>query len=215
MATAFSTLVLLMAAALPALADDLPTAAVRKVDDTYFGVTVSDDYRYFEDVKNTEVANWIKTHSDYAHNTLHRIGGRAAMLAELIKLESSVSARVMEVTRAAGDTWFYQKRGASDNQFKLCMRKGLNGKEVVLVDPDQIAKRNGKPYAINYFMPSPDGRYVAYGLSQQGSESASLYLLDVRTGRHIGKPITRTDFAWPDWAPDSKSLRPRASIRSG
>lgn len=206
MASACIKLVLLLAIALPALADDLPTAAVRKVDDTYFGVTVSDDYRYFEDVKNTEVANWIKTHSDYAHNTLHHIGGRAAMLAELKKLESSVSARVFEATRSAGDIWFYQKRGASEDQFKLCMRKGLNGKEVVLVDPEKIARRTGKPHAINYFMPSPDGRYVAYGLSQQGSESASLYLLDVRTGRHLGKPIARADFGWPDWAPDSKSL---------
>lgn len=208
MAAAFNKLVLICCAiaALPAFADDLPTAPVRTVEDTYFGVTVSDDYRYFEDVKNPEVAHWIKAHSDHAHNTLRRIGARQDLLADLQKLETSVSARVIQATRAAGDTWFYQKRGAADNQFKLCMRIGLNGKEVVLVDPDAIAKRTGKPHAINYFMPSPDGRYLAYGLSPQGSESASLYLLDVRSRRHLGKPVTRADFGNPDWAPDSKSL---------
>ncbi|MRW91527.1 prolyl oligopeptidase family serine peptidase [Duganella sp. FT80W] len=191
---------------LSARADNLPTAAIHKVEDTYFGVTVNDDYRYFEDVKNKEVAQWIKTHSDYAHNTLTHIGGRDAMLAELKKLESSVPGRVYSVTRTAGDKWFYENRGAQDNQFKLCMRVGLTGKEVVLVDPDKIAKRAGKPYAVNYFMPSPDGRYLAYGLSQQGSESASLYLMDLQTGRNIGKPFTRAEFGAPDWAPDSKSL---------
>ncbi len=191
---------------LPAGADNLPTAAIHKVDDTYFGVTVSDNYRYFEDVKNKEVAGWIKSHSDYAHNTLTHIGGRAAMLAELTKLEASVSGRIYNVARADGDKWFYENRGAQDNQFKLCMRIGLTGKEVVLVDPDKIAKRTGKPHAIDYYMPSPDGRYVAYGLSQQGSESASLYLLEVDTGRQVGKPITRAEFGGLDWAPDSKSL---------
>ncbi|MYM21817.1 prolyl oligopeptidase family serine peptidase [Duganella sp. FT135W] len=213
MATACNKLILrwytgalLALMALPTLADNLPTAAVRKVDDTYYGTTISDNYRYFEDVKNTEVATWIKAHSDHAYKTLNHINGRDALLADLSKLEASVSGRVYAVNRAAGDTWFYENRGANDNQFKLCMRVGLNGKEVVLVDPDKIAKRTGKPHAINYSMPSPDGRYIAYGLSQQGSESASLYLLDVRTGRNIGKPITRADFGWPDWAPDSKSL---------
>lgn len=208
MAAAFNKLVPFFCAIamLPAFAGDLPTAPVRKVDDTYFGTTVSDDYRYFEDVRNTEVANWIKTHSDYAYDTLHHIGGRDALLADLKKLEASVSARVQQVIRASGDTWFYLKRGAGDNQYKLCMRTGLNGQEAVLVDPEEVTRRTGKPHAINYFIPSPDGRYVAYGISQQGSENASLYVLDVRSGRHLGEPITRADFGVPDWAPDSKSL---------
>jgi prolyl oligopeptidase len=190
-----------------AAAQDLPRAAVRNVDDSFFGTTVTDPYRYFEDVKDPQVAAWMKAHSDHAHKALTHIAGRDALLAKLVKYDSSASSRVTGATRAAGDVWFYEKRGARDNQFKLYTRRGLKGPEVVLVDPDAIEKSTGKPHAINYFSPSPDGRYVAYGLSKQGSESADLYVLDVKTRHAVGKPITRADFGYPDWAPDSRSFQ--------
>ena len=202
-ATAFA---LLAASASLAWSQSLPKAAVRNVDETFFGSTVSDPYRYFENTKDPAVAGWMKAHSDFAHATLKRINGRDALLAQLETYDSAASARVVGATRASGDLWFYQKRRPQDNQLKLYMRHGLDGREVLLVDPDAIEKRTGKPHAINYFTPSPDGRYVAYGLSKQGSESASLYVLDVQTLRLVGKPISRADFGFADWASDSRSF---------
>jgi len=199
--------ILLCALAFAARSQDLPKAAVRNVADTYFGTTVDDPYRYFENTKDAEVAAWMKAHSDFAHRTLESISGRAALLASLEKYDSAVSARIAGVTRLPGDLWFYEKREPQDNQFKLYMRRGLQGREVLLVDPDAIEKRTGKPHAINYFSPSPDGRYVAYGLSQQGSESAALHVVDVQTLRLLGAPISRADFGSADWAPDSRSFQ--------
>ena len=189
------------------MADVLPTAAVRNVDEEFFGTKVSDPYRYFEATKDAEVAAWMKAHSDHAHAVLGSITGRDAMLAKLEAYDSAVSARVSGVTRLPGGLWFYEKRGAKDNQFKLYARRGLKGSEVLLVDPDAIEKKTGKPHAINYFSPSPDGRFVAYGLSQQGSESADLHVLEVQTRRELGAPVSRADFGYPDWAPDSRSFQ--------
>jgi prolyl oligopeptidase len=194
-------------AAAGAAAQDLPKAPVRDVDDTYFGTTVHDPYRYFENTKDPEVAAWMKAQSDHAHAVLEAIAGRDALLKKIEMLDSAVSARVTGVTRAAGDRWFYERRGAKDNQYKLFVRHGLKGAEAMLVDPDAIEKRTGKPHAINFFMPSPDGRYVAYGLSQGGSESATLHVMDVATRRTVGEPVTRADFGYPDWAPDSRSFQ--------
>ena len=198
--------VLLGGLATLAVAQELPKAAVRIVQDSFYGTTVDDPYRYFEDVKNPEVAAWMKAHSDSAHGTLKRIAGRDALLAELLKYDAAVSARIAAPNRLPGDLWFYEKRGPEDDQFKLYVRRGLEGREALLVDPEAIARRTGKPHAINYFAPSPNGRYVAYGLSQQGSEDASLYLVDVRTKRPIGAPISRAQYGSVDWAPDSKSF---------
>ncbi|MGI9133365.1 MAG: hypothetical protein ACR2I0_05375, partial [Rhodoferax sp.] len=189
-----------------ALAQELPKAAVRPVEEVFFGTRVSDPYRYFENLKDPEVAHWIKAHSEHAFGVLNRINGRDALLAQLTAYDEATAARVGSATRTSNGLWFYEKRGAKDNQFKLMVRQGLDGPEQLLVDPGAIEKRSGKPHAINYFAPSPDGRYVAYGLSKQGSESASLYVLDVKRGRTLGKPISRADFGSPDWAPDSRSL---------
>ncbi|MFL6662287.1 MAG: prolyl oligopeptidase family serine peptidase [Rhizobacter sp.] len=197
----------LLVAAASAVAQELPKAPVRNVEETFFGTKVDDPYRYFENTKDPEVAAWMKAQSDRAHAVLNSIGGRDALLAKIEQYDSSVAARVSGVTRIAGGLWFYEKRGLKDNQLKLYVRHGLKGAETLLVDPDALEKKTGKPHAINWYMPSPDGRHVAYGLSEGGSESATLYVMDVKTRRTVGEPVTRADYGYPDWAPDGRSLR--------
>jgi prolyl oligopeptidase len=187
-------------------APNLPKAAVRNVQDVHHGVKVDDPYRYFENVKDVEVAAWMKAHSDHAHKTLQGIPGRARMLTTIQKFEDASSARVVQVVRAPGDVYFYEKRGAKDNQFKLYTRKGLTGEEKLLVDPELLAQKTGKPHAINYFSPSPDGSHVAYGVSQAGSEEAVLHIINVQSGKLVGKPVDRAQFGGVDWAPDGKTV---------
>ena len=183
-----------------------PVAAVRNVDTNYFGTTVRDPYRYFENVAAPEVARWMKAHDGRARATLAAIPGRAAMYERLVEYDSAVAQRVGQPVRVPGDLYFYEKRGADENQFKLYMRRGIAGEERLLVDPEAMQKKTGKPHAINWFVPSPDGRHVAYGVSSGGSEAAVLHVLDTRSGKEVGVPITRADFGAVDWAPDGTML---------
>jgi prolyl oligopeptidase len=105
-----------------------------------------------------------------------------------------------------GERVYFLKRPKGDKQFKLMLRVGLSGSDKVLVDPEVDTRRTGVPHAVNYFVPSWDGRYVAYGLSAAGSEDASLYILDVASGKTVGAPIPRVQEANVSWLPDSKSL---------
>lgn len=205
-----------LAAALPLLAalfgaqaqTASPTQAppARNVPETFFGTTVNDPYRWLEDVKSPEAAKWMKESSERSHAALAAIPGRAKLLDALEKMDASVAARVFGVVRETGDRWLFERRGASENQFKLLVRDGLAGKERVLVDPEAIEKKTGKPHAINYYTPSPGGALVAYGLSAQGSEAAVLHVLDTRTGRPVGRPITRTDYGSPSFSPDGRQM---------
>ena len=184
----------------------LPTAPVRNVPETFFGTTVDDPYRYFEDTKAPEVASWMKAHSDHAFATLKRITGRDALRQKLEQLDASAPARVNGVDRVRGDLYFYQRRGAKDDQFKLYMRKGLKGAEKLLFDPETLKQSTGKPHAVNYFTPSPDGRYVALGVSAAGSEDASLRIIDTRTGQQVGPEIPRAQFGAQSWSPKGDEL---------
>lgn len=183
-----------------------PVAAVHNVSDIYFGEKVDDPYRHFENKADPEVASWMKAHSAHARATLDRIPGRKKLLDNIVRYDASVSDRVTQVRRVAGEVYFMERRGVADNQFKLTMRQGLTGKDKVLFDPGLLEKRTRKPHAINWYSPSPDGSLVAVGVSQQGSEAATLSVLNARTGKAIGAPITRADFGGVDWTPDSKSL---------
>ena len=53
----------------------------------------------------------------------------------------------------------------------------------------------GKHAAIDYFVPSPDGRYVAVGVSLGGSENSVLYVLETATGKRMTEAITRAQEA--------------------
>lgn len=179
---------------------------VRDVPEVFYGTTVHDPYRDLEDTQAAATQAWMKAQSDYSAALLARIPGRAAMLERLKRYDGSVSARVATVVRETGELWFFQRRGAQDNQLKLFMRQGLSGNDTLLVDPEALQRQSGKPHAINYYSVSPGGAMLAYGLSEQGSEAAVLHLRDVKSGRALGAPIARADFGGVNWAPDGRQF---------
>jgi prolyl oligopeptidase len=183
-----------------------PPAPSQPVTQTYHGVTVVDPYRNLEDVKSPPTANWLNAQAAYAAEQLSRIPGRDAMTQRVQALSRESGDAVRRVMRMPGERIYYLKRRVGDNQFKLLMRTGLNGAEQVLVDPDVLTQATGAPHAINYFMPSWDGKTLAYGLSGGGSEDASLYLMDVASGKQIGAPIPRVHEGQIHWSPDSQQL---------
>jgi prolyl oligopeptidase len=184
----------------------LPIAPVRNAPETFFGTTVDDPYRDFENVKSPAVAQWMKAHSDFAHKRLSSLPGRAELRARLEQLDASAAARVTGVQRAGRDLYFYERRAPQDDQFKLYVRQGLTGPEKLLFDPEPLKKKTGKAHAINYFSASPDGKRVALGVSAGGSEEAALRVLDVATGKQIGPEISRAQFGSVSWTPDGQEL---------
>ena len=62
--------------------------------------------------------------------------------------------------------------------------------------------------ALDWWTPSWDGRFVAYGVSEGGSEDSTLRVLDVATGRDLGptEEIRHTRYASAAWLPDSSGF---------
>ncbi len=203
--SALAALVLTLPALLSAQTT-LPTAPIRNVPEVFFGTPVDDPYRDFETIKAPAVAAWMKAHSEHANTLLRRINGRAALRDTLERFEGAAAGRVVEVVRLPGELYFYQRRGAREDQFKLYMRRGLQGAEKLLFDPERLKKQTGKSHAINYFSPSPDGKRVALGVSAGGSEEAALRVLDTKSGRQVGPQISRANFGALSWTPDSQEL---------
>lgn len=200
-------LVCALASALgPAARAAPPVAAVKPVTDTYFGTTVTDPYRYMEDLSLPEVQQWAKAQSDATRAALDAIPARATLLKRIEQLEASVQARVTSIKLLPGELYFYEKRGAADNQFKLFVRRGLRGAERLLVDPDAQTKATGEPHAISFYQPSDSGRYVAYGMSSGGSEEASIHVIDVASGKELITPIDRAHYSEANWAPDDSGF---------
>ena len=198
----------LVAASL-ALAQTPPAAPpVRDVTDTYFGVAVPDPYRYMEDMKNADVAAWMKAQADYANASFKRIPGRDELYAEIEKRGDAVAARVLSVQRV-GDKVYYLKRLANENIPKLYVRDGYAGPERLLVDPELVKNDDGTHSSIDYYQPSPDNRYVATGISPAGSEASVLRIVDIASGKPLADTIDRAQYAAPSWLPDGRLMYSR------
>ena len=193
------------AAAFGALAQGLPTFPAKNVPETFFGTQVDDPYRALEDVKDPAVDAWMRAHAKHARETLESLPGYEALRKRVAELDNSVSARVGQVRRMASGDLFFTRRGATDNTFKLYVRDAKGG-ERLLVDPDEWQKKAGQPHAVNYFAPSWDAKLVAFGISAAGSEDASIYVMDVATGKLLGTPIDRTQYPGISWRPDNRSF---------
>lgn len=182
-----------------------PVAPVRMVNETYFGVTVPDPYRYMEDLKDPQVETWFKEQNAYTRAVLARIPGRAPLLDRIKTFDEGAPARVTDLRRLPGERYFYQKRLASEDVPRVYVRNGLNGSEKVLVDPAKFVTGTSH-YVVSFYQPSLDGRYVAFGVSPAGSEDAVLRVVDVETGRETADVIDRAQFGSPSWLPDGKSF---------
>jgi prolyl oligopeptidase len=183
-----------------------PVAPVKAASDAYFGTTVTDTYRYMEDMSSADVQQWAKAQADYARGVLDAIRGRAPLLARIRELDDSVKERVQFVALSGGGLVFYEKRGADDNQLKLYVRQGYKGAERLLVDPDALAKADGTPHAIEFFQASNNGKLVAYAVSAGGSEDATIHVMDVATGKEVMAPIDRAHYSYVSWLPDDSGF---------
>lgn len=190
-----------------------PVAPVRPVTDTYFGTAVVDPYRDLEDLKDPEVQRWMKGQADYARGVLDAIPGRDALLARIHALSNADPRRGGFVRR--GQRWFYEVFAPGAQQPTLVYRDGLDGPEHSLIDPSTLGAGTTTHYALDYFEPSWDGRYVAYGLSAGGSEQSTLQVLDVATAQDLPEKIERAHDSVVTWRPDNRSFFYMKYLRPG
>jgi prolyl oligopeptidase len=207
---AFSSLCLVAAAALAG--DDsksssssssaaLPKTAVKPVIDMYHGVKVLDNYRWLEDGGSPETQKWVDEEMSYTHAMLDRLPGRDAIHKRLTELLSIGSLTPPVI---AGRHYFYTKREGMQNQPILYVREGLTGTDRVLVDANALAADG--TIALDWFQPSENGRYVAYGTSPSGSEMSTLHIIETKTGALLPDTIERTRAASIAWMPDNSGF---------
>lgn len=200
----FALFGLVLASSLSAHAQFQPSRApIRNVVETHFGVPVQDRYRYLEDLRNPEVQTWLKEQDDFARKTLDGIHGHEELLSRVERLRNAATARVGDV-RIIG-TWVYSlKQLAGDNTPKLYVREGLQGKDRLLVNPEAISALAGSHNSISFFAPSPDNKYLAFGIASGGSEDTALHVFDLMHCKETGDVIDRAELGGASWTDDHR-----------
>jgi prolyl oligopeptidase len=184
-----------------------PVAAVHNVTDDYFGTKIVDPYRWMEDAKSTDFVQYLKAEADYARKFLDNLPLRKELLDRINKLDAAQSTDIRRIKRLPNGKYLYLKTPPNEATQRLYLRDGLNGTETLLIDPDRFSTSETR-WAISYFVVSPDGKYIAYGLAANGSEQITLRILEMSTRRDLKETIDRMDWEYsqPEWRPDSNSF---------
>jgi prolyl oligopeptidase len=197
--------------ALPALAatpQPPPPAPLHPVTDALWGTKVTDPYRWMETPASPELASYMRAQNDYTQAMLNAMPGRKALHDAIYKDLNALTSVYWMTRTPAGN--FFMEVAPGQQTAKLRFQDAKTGAIRTLIDPDHFII-NGVPEAINFFQPSSDGVYVAYGVSAGGSENASLHVLNVATGADMGVDIPRVEgdnggFLPVSWLPGNKSF---------
>jgi prolyl oligopeptidase len=175
-----------------------PPTEAKPVIDMFHGTKVLDNYRWLENGNSPETQKWVEQEMSYTRGMLDRLLGRDVLHKRLTELLSigSVTQPVI-----AGRHYFYTRREGMQNQPILYVREGLNGPDRALVDPNQLAADG--TIALDWFQPSENGKYVAYGTSPSGSEMSTLHIIETKTGTVLPDTIERTRAASIAWTLDN------------
>jgi prolyl oligopeptidase len=151
------------------------TKKVDQVDD-YFGTKVPDPYRWLEDENSPDTKAWVEAQNKLTFAYLDKIPYREQLKARLTQLFNypRISAPFHR-----GDTYFFTKNDGLQNQSVYYFQKGLNGTPEVFLDPNKFSADGTS--TLSAFSLSKDGRYLAYGTSQGGSDWVDIHVMEVAT----------------------------------
>jgi prolyl oligopeptidase len=165
------------------------------------GESIPDPYRWLENGDDPRTQEWTAAQNALTERLLEAVPARERIRARLDELLSIGALSAPEPVRGR---YFYQRRDGRQNQPVLYVRQGVEAADRPLIDPNQLDP-NGTT-ALDWFYPSEDGRLLAYGLSENGSEQSVLQVMEVETGVLLPDRIPRTRAADLAWQPDGSGF---------
>jgi prolyl oligopeptidase len=167
--------------------------------DTFFGVEVDDPYRWLEDGTAPDVLAWTKAQDEYARAELRKLPGRDAMAARLRELYYTDS---VGVPSHRGGRDFYTRRFAKKEKAVVVARDRDTGAERIVLDPNSWSVDGS--LSLMGWRVSWNGRSIAYKVSKNNSDNATLYVLDVGSGKTSSIDVIEgARYAVASWTPGS------------
>ncbi|MBL8848777.1 MAG: S9 family peptidase [Planctomycetaceae bacterium] len=197
----------LAAAAIRVVAAENPDAPpmTRTVDhvDDYHGEKVADPYRWLEDDvrTSTDVADWVTRENEHTTRFLEGIPQREAIKTRLTKLYDFE--RFSAPSKAGGRYYFFKNDGLQ-NQAVLYVQDSLADEPRVLIDPNKWSADGTIALADVTF--SDDGRFLAYGVQDGGTDWHTFRVMEITTGKLLDDELKWIKFNSPAWTMDGEGF---------
>jgi prolyl oligopeptidase len=180
---------------------DYPATTRGEAVDDYHGVKVPDPYRWLEDPAAQATRAWVAAQNAVAQPYLESLPQRAWLGNRLKQLWTYER---FGVPRREGGKYFYLRNDGNQDQSVLYVADALDAAPRVLVDPN--GKRDDATIALSQWSPSPDGKLLAYALSDGGTDWNTWHFRRVDDGADLPVVLKYSKFYAVSWARDSAGV---------
>ncbi|EJL6386919.1 S9 family peptidase [Vibrio parahaemolyticus] len=170
-----------------------PNTRKDSVVDTYFGHDIADPYRWLEDDRSEETAQWVSGQNSMTFDFLGQIPYRQ-QIRDLVANSQNYEKYFQPFVR--GDYTYFYKNDGLQNQSVLYRRKG-EGKAEVFLDPNTFSEEGTTSLGEVSF--SKDYRLVAYSISEGGSDWRKIFVIDTETKEQLEPEIVDAKFTSISW----------------
>jgi len=186
-----------------------PATPKRPVTDEYRGIKVTDDYRWLENWDDPRTKQWSAAENARSREYLDHLALRPAVKERLTQLSRSRSSRYFDLQFRGGMLFAMRYQPPQEQPMLVALPSADNpDKAKVIFDPNSASSKGS--VAIDFYVPSLDGKYVAAAVSENGSEDSSAVIFEVATGKKLADVVPRVNFATAggsiDWKADSSGF---------
>lgn len=169
--------------------------------DDYHGEKVADPYSWLEQLDSPETKAWVEAQNKVTFGYLEKIPQRAQYKERLTQLWNYER---FGLPVKSGNRYFYTRNDGLQNQSVLYVADSLDGKPRVLLDPNTVLADGTA--ALAAWRPSEDGKLLAYGLQEAGSDWEQWKVRDVATGKDLQEQIKGVKWAAFSWTRDGSGF---------
>ena len=178
-----------------------PVARKDSAVDDFNGTKVADPYRWMEALDSKEVADWVAASNAVTEPYLKSLPLRDHFNKRLTELWNypRIGLPVVE----AG-TLFYARNAGLQRQAPVYMRASMSAPPTLVIDPNEISADGS--LSLGQWTPSPDAKWLAYGLAEGGADWRTVRVRDIASGKDLADEIKWMRFSDISWTKDFKGL---------
>lgn len=162
--------------------------------DEYHGTKVLDPYNWLEDENSEETKKWVIEQNKVTYKYLEAIPFRNKVKERLTKIWSFSSMSAPFTKKKY--TFFYKNTG-TQNHSVLYIKKSAKAEPQVLLDPNTFSTDGTT--SMGQTAISKNGKYIAYSISNAGSDWMEIKVKEIATGKDLTDHIKWAKFSGISW----------------
>ena len=175
------------------LAESAPDTPKKTVATEYHGVTVEDPYQWLESDDDSQVKAWSDALNQQTRKYLDSLPNRAAIEKQLQDWYAKTSPNYYSLVSRPGILFAFKFQPPKQQPLLVTLASADDLKsERVVLDPNVLDTKGTT--AIDWFVPSLEGKYVAISLSKGGSEDGTLHFYETATGKPLADTIAHVQY---------------------